>query len=451
LEFKEELKARWNAVRLSLYASSPEVRQLLEGLSRPDTGIWSRIIKTQVSPLYSIVSNKIEEAIRRRQKTILFVVHDNRQRAATSNLLNTADSSVEILVKKTNELRDHPKVDRLIYIGSLKTISRLDEEFLLRAPITDEIDIIEVGHSGGIQKAGLYTFALDPDVRFPINRAPAIGTIERVHSPNTTQVEDEEFESEYSDSYSVRSEELDTLRSVDAFRAILGGGYGSNLGIEGDVFVAHCRMEGYTLICHRIEKKDVIDLDPGDLLVLTTEGSGDMIAPYADKHMGSRAATYRDLQKAWKNELAGMIREIGITQTIEELKSESGFDISPTNLRQWVGHTVHGPGKDRESVFEALLRMLKRGDRIPIHKEALDRIREASFHAGHHLQSELRKNLVGKDMTQVLADGFMEFRLDANGPAKTIFELQRLDSVARPVSSHHINRVFKLKHGGASA
>ena len=54
-------------------------------------------------------------------------------------------------------------------------------------------------------------------------------------------------------------------------------------------------------------------------------------------------------------------------------------------------------------------------------------------------------------MSAVLSDGFMEFRVDVNGPAKTIFELQKLDTTVRPMNPHYINRVFRLKHGTDNA
>jgi hypothetical protein len=40
----------------------------------------------------------------------------------------------------------------------------------------------------------------------------------------------------------------------------------------------------------------------------------------------------------------------------------------------------------------------------------------------------------------------MKFRVDFNGPAKTIFELQKLDATVRSMNPHHMNRVFTLKN-----
>lgn len=446
-DMRRELTSSYSAIKNSVNGGTKEVRQTIDQIVLPETGLWARLVKIECSPFYSIIHTKIVEAIRRKQSNVVFILRDNRFKEQTINLFTAFQGIINIEVRKSNELRNHPKVDRVFYVGSMRSLRRLDDEFLLRAPVTDEFDFFELSHTGTIQNAGLDVFALEPGKRFSLNQAPAVGVIEGFKPKTATQVADEEFEG----NECVESDEMafdaNILRAVDAFRAILGGGYGANLSAESNVFIAHCRNQGAALNCTKIEKKDVIDLEPGDLVVLTTEGSGDMIAPYADQIIGPRAKTYRELQLAWKRDLAKLVIEIGTAQVIEELKSESGFEISASNLRQWLGQTVHGPGKERPLLFDAVLKLLKRGDKIPIHKEALDQIRDASMKAGHQLQSELRRKLFGMDLSTVLSDGFMEFRLDSNGPAKTIFELQKLDTTVRSVNPHYINRVFKLKHG----
>ena len=327
----------------------------------------------------------------------------------------------------------------------MRSLRRFDEEFLLRAPVTDEFDFFELSHDGNLQNVGLDVFALEPGKRFALNKAPAVGVIEGVKPKAATQVADEEFEGDEHVDHAEVEFDANIVRAVDAFRAILGGGFGANLSAESNVFIAHCRNQGASLICTKIEKKDVVDLEPGDLVVLTTDGSGDLIAPYADQIIGSRAKNYRELQLAWKRDLTKLVAEIGIAQVLERLKSGSGFEVSASNLRQWLGQTVHGPGTER--LFDAVLELLQRHDRTGVHHEALNMIRDASMKAGHQLQSELRRKLLGMSMSDVLSDGFMEFRVDANGPAKTIYELQKLDTTIRPVSPHYINRVFRLKHG----
>lgn len=446
-DMRKELASGYLGIKHSLNGVAQEARQTIEQIVLPETGLWARLVKIECSPFYSIIQEKIGESIRRNQKSAVLILRDNRFKEQTINLLKGYQEAINIEVRKSNELRNHPKVDRVFYVGSMKSLRRLDDEFLLRAPVTDEFEFFELSHTGKIQNAGLDVFALEPGKGFSLNQAPAVGILDGFKPKTATQVADEEFEGDDSVASSELEFETSHLRAVDAFRAILGGGYGANLSAEGDVFIAHCRNQGAALTCTKIEKKEVIDLEPGDFVVLTTDGSGDMIAPYADQIIGPRAKTYRELQLAWKRDLAKLVIEAGTAHVIKELRSNSGFEISASNLRQWLGLTVHGPGKERPRLFDAVLKLLKRDDKIPIHKEALDEIREASMKAGHQLQSELRRKLSGMDMSTVLSDGFMEFRLDSNGPAKTIFELQKLDTAVRSVNPHYINRVFKLKHG----
>ena len=450
-DMRDELKSGYQGVKYSANGVAVEARQIFDQIVLPDTGLWARLMKIERSPFYLIVQEKIAEAIRRKQTSAVFILRDNRFREKTSQLLNASQDFINIEVRKSNELRNHPKVDRLFYVGSMRSLRRLDEEFLLRAPVTDEFDFFELSHNGNLQNAGLDVFALEPGKKFSLNHAPAVGVIEGVKPKTAIQVADEEFEGdEYVDPTEL-AHDTNNFREVYAFRAILGGGFGTNLSLESNIFIAHCRNQGTSIICTKIEKKDVIDLEPGDLVVLTTEGSGDMIAPYADQLIGPKAKTYRDLQLAWKRDLAKLVADIGMPKVIEHLKSDSGFEVSTSNLRQWLGQTVHGPGKERPLLFDAVLNLMQRGDKIQIHQEALNQIRDASMKAGHQLQSELRKKLQGMDMSAVLSDGFMEFRVVINGPAKTIFELQKLDTTVRPMNPHYINRVFRLKNGADHA
>lgn len=446
-EMEDDLRNAYKSVKASATGVSTEVRLLLEQFVKPETGLWSKLVEVDSSPFYSLVSSKIEEAVRRNQKSAVFVLRESRFRDQTLKLLMPFQDLMNVAVRRSNELRSHPRVDRVFYVGSIKSLGRLEEEFLLRAPITDEFDLFELSNSGTIQGGSLDIFALEPGRHFLINQAPAVGNADRLVSRNSTRVADEEFEEDQIANQRETILDENAHRSVDAFRAILGGGFGVNLGAGSNVFIAQGRNQGATLFCTRIEKKDVLDLEPGDLIVLTTEGSGDLIASYADRYIGPRAGSYRELQQAWKRDLSDLIRDNGITEVIEMLKSESGFAISASNVRQWLGPTVHGPGKERPLLFDAVLKLTNRIDKIGAHKEALDQIRDASMRAGHYLQSELRRKLVGMNLQLVLSYGYMKFRIDANGPEKTIFEILKLDGTIRAVSPHHINRAFKLKQG----
>lgn len=438
-----DLKSIYQEIKLSASGVTLEVRQVFDQITLPDTGLWDRIIKIDCSPFYQSIKDKYIESKKRNQTSLIFILNDNLLREKTIQLLNWPQDSINLEVCKSNELRVHNKVDRVFYIGSMHSLRGRNEEFLLRAPVTDEFDFFELCHSGKLQNTSLDIFSIAPGDKFLLNKAAIIGAIEDVKPLKTTQVADYEFESkEYLDP----SELAIDSRSVDSYRAILGGGFGTNFNVESNVFIAHCRNQGTSLICINIDKKNVIDLEPGDLVVLTTEGSGDMIAPYADQLIGPKAKTYRELQLAWKKDLTRLLTEIGLPSVIEQLKLNSGFDVSQSNLRQWTGQTVHGPGKERPLLFDAVLKLVKRGDKISIHHDALNQIRDASIKAGHQLQSELRKKLHGMDLSVVISHGFMKFRVDFNGPAKTIFELQKLDATVRSMNPHHMNRVFTLKN-----
>ena len=444
-DMESQLRLCYSEIKRSSDGISQEALQILSQIVLPDEGLWARLLKVEHSPFFLIIQNKIEDAIRRGQSNLGLVLRDNRLRESTKKLLMSLQLPINITVRKSNELRNHPRLDRVFYFGSLRSLRWHDEEFLLRAPVTDELEFFELSHSGTIQNAGLDLFALDPGNCFSLNKAPAAGVVEDFKPRTSNQVADEEFEGVHY----VDSDEADfdgnIIRSVDSFRAILGGGYGANLGSESSIFIAHCRIRGLSITCTKIEKKNVVDLEPGDLVVLTTEGSGDMIAPYADQIIGPRAKTFRELQRAWKRELAELVVEIGTPQVINKLRLASGFDISSTSIHQWLGESVHGPAKERTQLFDSVLKLLNRSDKISIHNEALNQIRDSSMKAGHRLQSELRDKLLGMDLSRVLSSGFMEFRLEANGPAKTIFELQKLDATIRPENPYKINRVFKLR------
>ncbi len=224
-DMRRELASSYSAIKNSVNGGTKEVRQTIDQIVLPDTGLWARLVKVECSPFYSIIHTKIVEAIRRKQSNVVFILRDNRFKEQTINLFTGFQGIINIEVRKSNELRNHPKVDRVFYVGSMRSLRRLDDEFLLRAPVTDEFDFFELSHTGTIQNAGLDVFALEPGKRFSLNQAPAVGVIEGFKPKTATQVADEEFEG----NECVESDEMafdaNILRAVDAFRAILGGGY----------------------------------------------------------------------------------------------------------------------------------------------------------------------------------------------------------------------------------
>jgi hypothetical protein len=418
---------------------SPDTRTEFEA----SVAAISALKNISVSPLLAKVLEILESSIARGHKEVVLVIRDNALRQETMNLLSSHQSRIRIFLERPVELRERTAVDRLILLEPFWFLEFKNEEFLIRSPVADEIEVVTVTHETSTTRPSIRLSELTTGERFAVNRTSTWVAGDRETSKDMREIRDEDFVVA-SDSREMDEPSGASVRMVKACRCILGGDQGVHLAADGDVYVPRCRRTDEALVCREVEKMPVSDLEPGSLVVLTTEGSGDLIERYADEILGEKAQPYRHLQKLWKTPLRRLLEERGIDHLME-LFGKQGLDhVEVINVRNWCDGRNIAPD-DLDHNFRAILAIVGRADKIKAHLKAIQAIRFAHQSAGTQLHGKLRDAFRGMDLRRVHENGFMEIRPEAGGPAKTVFLVEQISARVHDVPSHAINRVVRLR------
>lgn len=398
--------------------------------------------KIDVSPLLGPVEEILKSSVERGHKEVIVVIRDNALRQETLNQLSSYSSRILIGLERPVELRERAAVDRLVLLGPLRVLELFNEEFLLRSPVADEIEIIAVAHENAGGLASIAVSDLTTGERFAVNRTSTSISGDRGAPKQTWEIRDEDFVVAADD------DEMDeftgaSMHMVGACRCILGGNHGVHLAADGDVYTPRCGRSDAALLCREVEKIPVSDLEPGSLVVLTTEGSGDLIERYSDLILADRATAYRQLQTLWKSPLRRILEEKGAAHLLEQFSKHGQDHVGIINVRNWCDARNIGPD-DLEGNFRAILAIIGRADKFNSHLKAIHAIRSAHHSAGAQLHGKLREALSGMDLRRVHEEGFMEVRSEEGGPAKTVFLVEQISTRVHEVASHAINRVVRL-------
>jgi hypothetical protein len=350
-------------------------------------------------------------------------------------VLNPDKLMARIILMKPTELRRISPVDRLILFGPPWSFEFRDELFLFRSPVARSIDLFVYDHDA---RGGLTASAFDPKM-IALNGIDSkpVRPEDLTSEPFMPRSKNFSFgPSEVGLGQEARSHE-----NAEAWAVNLGGGGGTFLSPDGSVFWLECRHDGKEALCVGVERREVEELEVGDLIVLTTEGGGDLVRPLADKILGERSAIFRKRQDEWKEKLVGFIRRDGIDSVVAKLRKLGSSIANVANLRNWAGEQNIGPD-DLESDFRAILVFVGLEESGGEYKEAISSIRKAHQSAGFQLHSRLRAGLKGMNVREAFVSGLLEVRGEEEGPVKTIFLVENINREISFVPNSCIGRVY---------
>jgi hypothetical protein len=226
--------------------------------------------------------------------------------------------------------------------------------------------------------------------------------------------------------------------------AILGGG---DHCVFLDVNTRHWSVSTKQIdggpVCTAVVKVKTDELSSGDLLILTTESSGDLLTPYANRMLGREAARINDVQSEWKNRLSNYVLEKGITQTVSDLRALGCRRAFVANIRNWCSESNICP-QDHEPDFKAILELVK--FEIPPQTvfNMVDKLKSARASVAQQLQKSLLGLLEGRSLAEVYESGSMEIRREGGSATKTVFIIEEMLPDVVWVPFHRVNRVHAL-------
>jgi hypothetical protein len=405
------------------------------------------IVIEKLAAVRKMKTNPLAEAVRQMltlseeaSEKLIVVIRQQSLWPEVQAALDPANQRKNLLIMKPSELRRASPVDRLILFGPPWLFKFRGEEFLFSSPVAASIELFLFEHDSGGQLStsafggqtlllkGIQSRPIQPE---DLQGEPLFMFKPRSFIPRASSVTIEEVPDEHA-------------IFIQAWPVNLGGSHGTYLDPEGSAHVLEVTNDGERTICTGIGRRDIEDLEPGDLIVLTTEGGGDMIRPMADEILEEHAQAYRQLQDKWKRKLREQVDAEGMSTIVARLRNQGSPAANPPNVRTWMSPRNIGPDR-LDTDFEAILAILGINEARDQYCEAIDSIRRAHKQAGFQLRDRLLSALKGMDVRKSFVDGFLEVRTAINGPAKTIFLVEQINREAVSVPSHTIGRVVELE------
>lgn len=237
---------------------------------------------------------------------------------------------------------------------------------------------------------------------------------------------------------------FDDTDRVEAVFMELSGSTGVWLDPESKVYRLDLSGVGREIQCLSVTHPDVREVSPGDVLLFSTAGGGDMIAEEANRLMGDRAVLARQQQARWKRELELLVRMQGLDRVCKTLKA-AGVTLATThNVRNWINRGSIAPREPKH--FSALL------TECGLHKEAAaiesatNLIRKAHRVAGKLLSKKLLQMIKGRSLAALADSGRQVFGgNEAIASEKTAYVVESISQETRTVDTLELAKPFRLE------
>ena len=409
------------------------------------------LCKWETNPLCEAMLTQMRSASDERHSILITdsVIFDR-----TAALLDRFQLSNEIAAQPTlvkiNELRAPINCGTLHVFGPTRWRTLRDEEFVFT--------------SGRATRIICYSFDCFPIEEISLSGFAETSKFPRQKISSKRQVGSGRFPEDETESVSTHDLEeilpqtsIDLLKSghskiqedvygnEEAFLFQLAGGLAVFMGTGSSVNVASWERQGSTLVCSKISHKRAQDLEEGDLVILTTSGGGDMIAPVADKILKEKAPRLRTLQKEWKTSLRIRCFEASssydtVAKDLEEL---GAADASPVNVRNWASFQSIAPAKIE--TFRTIINYLGLESRMKAFEETVGLLRKAHRSAGFTIARQLKDQILGANVNQLMSNGWQEFRTsEEEGASKTIYIIEQRLAEVHQVSYLDLNKPFPI-------
>lgn len=351
---------------------------------------------------------------------IVFVLEEMQFIDEARSCLAQAVSGKKWEMVRPSCLRNMQKADCVIIFAPAWLLKYHSEEYLLRAPATGDTHLLACRHEFG----GEVMLSLLDD-KSPLPMAGETVNLDlAVHA--SYEALPPRRESHFRLRAPHESENWESGKKILAIPFRLGGGRGTFFCRDSKVWIATTESIHGTYVCLGVEQIDAENLEPGDLVLMTTSGGGDMIPVVADMILGNEAEKLRETQSRWKAALRTALSRTSPTEVASQLMRLGAQKATPINLRNWCSPRTLGM-ENLSADLRALLQLVGLETEFDNVARAIEKLRSAHQVAGFQLQRKLRDSLQGQDFRGLFEEGFLEIRGDG-GAAKTVFLVEERGS-----------------------
>jgi hypothetical protein len=185
------------------------------------------------------------------------------------------------------------------------------------------------------------------------------------------------------------------------------------------------------------------EIGPGSIVLLRSEGGGDLIVAVADAILGPGAPPLRAMQEAWKSRLRAFVDESGVARAVSELKRHGSTRANRSNLANWC--SPRSLRTDDEQDFLAIMRTIGLEGQAAKYWTAMGRLESAHRRAGHEIREQLEEQARTADLTALEEEGRADFSLPQGGGALTAFRVDEVSPDVVAVPYQHLGDPFEAR------
>jgi hypothetical protein len=185
------------------------------------------------------------------------------------------------------------------------------------------------------------------------------------------------------------------------------------------------------------------EIGPGSIVLLRSEGGGDLIVAVADAILGTAADPLRALQEAWKSRLRALVDERGVAGVVAELKLHGSSRANRSNLANWC--SPRSLRTDDEQDFLAIMRAIGLEGEAAKYWTAMGRLDRAHRRAGREIREQLEEQARTADLTALEEEGRADFSLPQGGGALTAFRVEEVSPEVVAVPYQHLGDPFEAR------
>lgn len=185
------------------------------------------------------------------------------------------------------------------------------------------------------------------------------------------------------------------------------------------------------------------EIGPGSIVLLRSEGGGDLIVAVADGILGPAAGPLRAMQEAWKSRLRALVAERGAASVVAELKRHGSIRANRSNLANWC--SPRSLRTDDEQDFLAIMRAIELEGQAAQYWKAMAKLESAHRRAGHEIREQLEMQARTADLTALEEEGRADFSLPQGGGALTAFRVEEVSPEIVAVPYQHLGDPFEAR------
>jgi hypothetical protein len=185
------------------------------------------------------------------------------------------------------------------------------------------------------------------------------------------------------------------------------------------------------------------EIVPGSVVLLRSQGGGDLIVAVANAVLGPAAAALREMQEGWKSRLRSLVDDDGIARVVADLKDRGSIRANKSNVTNWC--SPRSLRTDDKQDFLAIMRAIGLASEADKYWSAMGRLDGAHRRAGRQIREQLEEQAENADLAVLEEQGRADFTLSQGGGALTAFRVEEVSPQVVAVPYQQLGDPFEAR------